>query len=97
MLFTLTMVLRSITTLFTTCGPPQPPHHGTPMKPGCPHHGMSGSPHPSAHQPSAGPTLTPIERPGTPNQATSAGAETGATTTGPGAQAQKPPTKTQRP
>src|SRR5215470_9225708 len=42
MLVTLMFVVRLTTTLLTTRGPPQPPHHATPTKPGCPHHGITG-------------------------------------------------------
>src|SRR5882672_5025243 len=37
MLVTLTVVVRAITTLLTTRGPPQPPHQATPTKSGPPH------------------------------------------------------------
>src|SRR5881296_2905830 len=47
MLVTLTVVVRLTTTLFTTRGPPQPPHQATPTNPGRPHQGMTGSPQPS--------------------------------------------------
>src|SRR3972149_808345 len=98
MFCTFTTVVFLMTTLFTMRGPPQPPHHGTRTKPTGPHQGTSGSPQPSATQPTIGPpipmltlTLAP------PKKATRAGAYTGLTITGPGAQAQKPSTKTQRP
>jgi hypothetical protein len=72
--FALMIVLLLITTLFTTRGPPQPHQQGEPMNPTGPHHGMSGSPQPSATQLTAGtPKPTPIENPGTPKNATSAG------------------------
>ena len=77
-----------MTTLFTMCGPPQPPHQHVPTKPTGPHHGTMGSPKPSATQPTNGkgaPTLTLTCG---PTNATRAGAYTGATTTGPGAQPQ---------
>src|ERR1700687_2367464 len=87
MLFTLTIVVRFTSTLFTTRGPPHPPHHGTPTNPAPPHHGIHGSPQPSATQLTNGtPMLT--WNPGPPKNATSAGAYTGSTTTGPGAHAQ---------
>src|SRR5581483_10257000 len=77
--FTFTTVVRLITTLFTTRGPPQPAHTGRPMNPGRPHHGMTGSPQPSATQLTNGvPTLTRI--PGALKKATSAGAYTGRAT-----------------
>src|SRR5260370_21530659 len=96
MLVTLTTVVRLTTTLLTTRGPPQPSHDGRPTNPGRPHHGTSGSPQPSATQLTTGaPTLTRI--PGAPKNTTSAAAYTDRTTTGPRAQAQNPPTTTQRP
>src|SRR5262249_60959913 len=81
MLVTLTVVVRLTTTLFTTCGPPQPPHQATPTNPGRPHQGITGSPQPSGAQ-CTGRTATAT---GPPRNTTSAGAETGRTTTGPGA------------
>ena len=95
MLRTFTYVFRWITTLFTTRGPPHPPHHAVPTKPTGPHHGTHGSPHPSATQLTNG-TPTDTDTLG-PKNATSAGEYAGATTTGPGAQPQYPPTETQRP
>src|SRR3989442_857793 len=89
MLFTLTTVVRWMTTLFTTRGPPQPPHHGLPMKPARPHQGTTGSPQPSATQLTTG-ALTVPRIPGAPKNPTRAGAYAGRTTTGPGAHAQKP-------
>jgi hypothetical protein len=72
MLRTFTTVVRLTTTLFTTRGPPHPPHHGRPTKRGDPHHGTSGSPHPSVTQLTNGlPTVT--RTPGAPKNATSAG------------------------
>jgi hypothetical protein len=50
MLVTFTVVVRRITTLFTTRGPPQPPHHATPTKRGRPHQRITGSPQPSGAQ-----------------------------------------------
>src|SRR6266849_6871232 len=95
-LVTLTTVVRLMTTLLTTRGPPQPPHQARPTKPGRPHHGTHGSPQPSATQLTKGaPMLTRM--PGAPKKATSAGAYTGRTTTGPGAQAQTRSRCTQRP
>src|SRR5262249_56805152 len=83
--FTFTKTFLLITTLFTMCGPPQPPHQHVPTKPTGPHHGITGSPKPSATQPTNGntPTLTLTDG---PTNATSAGEYAGATTTGPGAQ-----------
>jgi len=94
---TSTMAPRPITTLLTTCGPPQPPHHGTPTKRDAPHHRMTGSPHPSATQPTTGCPVAMATPDPPPKNATSAGAYAGRTTTGPGAQPQKPSTNTQRP
>lgn len=89
--------MRLITTLLTIRGPAQPAHRGVPMNPTGPHHGMSGSPQPSATQPTVGPTTPMLTATRGPKKATSAGAYIGLTTTGPGAHAQKPLTKTQRP
>src|SRR5947208_15612056 len=87
-----------MTTLLTMRGPPQPPHQHVPAKPTGPHHGMTGSPKPSATQLTNGkPTPTDTPTPGAPKNETSAGAYTGAITTGPGAQPQKPSPYTQRP
>jgi len=75
MLRTFTMVVLLTTTLFTMCGPPQPPQKGVPTKPPPPHQGMTGSPKPSAHQLTNGrPTPTETPMPGAPKNATSAGA-----------------------
>src|SRR5881409_1460431 len=82
MLVTLTVVVRLTTTLFTTRGPPQPPHQATPTNPGRPHQGMTGSPQPSGAQCTGRAATTT----GPPRKPTSAGAYTGRTTTGPGAQ-----------
>jgi hypothetical protein len=92
-----TTVVRLITTWLTIRGPPQPAHRGTPMNPTGPHHGMTGSPHPSATQPTAGPATPMLMPTRGPRKATSAGAYTGLTTSGPGAHAQNPLTWTQRP
>src|SRR6185503_2658783 len=98
MFCTFTTVVLLMTTLFTTRGPPQPPHVGTWAKPDRPHQGTSGSPQPSATQPKTGPPmLMPTRRLGPPKNATRAGAYTGLASTGPGAQPQKPFTETQRP
>src|SRR6266705_1944860 len=87
-----------MTTLLTMRGPPQPPHQHVPAKPTGPHHGMTGSPKPSATQLTIGkPTPTDTPTPGAPKNETSAGAYTGATTTGPGAQPQKLSAYIQRP
>src|SRR5436309_6802644 len=95
MLFTLTTVVRLMTTLFTTRGPPQPPHHGLPMKLARPHQGTTGSPQPSATQLTTGaPTAARLPR--APKNATRAGAYAGRTTTAPAPHAQKPATQTQR-
>jgi len=96
MFVTLTVVVRLITTLFTTRGPPQPAHRGVPTKPAGPHQGTTGSPQLNATQLTTGPPMLTLI-PGAPKNATRAGAYTGWTTIGPGAHAQKPPTKTQRP
>src|SRR3989442_876096 len=96
--FALMIVVRWMITLLTTRGPPHPPHQGTPMNAGAPHHGRQGSPQPSATQLTTGaPKPTDTDTPPPPKKATSAGAYTGATTTGPGAHPQTPPTNTQRP
>src|ERR671931_717124 len=95
MFCTFTTVVRLTTTLLTTRGPPQPAHHG-PTKRDEPHHGTTGSPQPSATQLTNGvPTVR--RTPGAPKNATRAGAYTGRTTSGPGAQAQYPSMNTQRP
>src|SRR6266508_5366993 len=96
MLSTFTAVVLVTTVLFITRGPPQPRHDGSRMKPGRPHQGTTGSPHPSATQPTRGP-LTLTLTPGPPKKATRAGAYAALATTSPGAQAQYPSTKTQRP
>src|SRR2546428_12890343 len=94
MLVTLTVVVRLTTTLFTTRGPPQPPHQATPTKPGRPHHGMTGSPPPRGAQwRGRAATATPA---GPPRNTTRAGAYTGRPTTGPGAPPQSPMQYTQR-
>lgn len=87
----LTTVVFSTTTLLTIRGPPQPPHQGLPANSRRPHQGTHGSPHPSATQPTPGlvtPKWTPKRGPW--KKATSAGAYSGLTTLGPGAQPQKP-------
>src|SRR5207302_11235964 len=96
MLLTLTTVVRLMTTLLTTRGPPQPAHRGLPTKPAGPHHGTTGSPQPSATQLTTGaPALTAT--PGAPKNATRAGEHTGRVTTAPGAHAHNPSTTSQRP
>src|SRR5260370_21030806 len=82
MFCTFTTVVRLTTTLLTTRGPPQPPHQARPTKPGRPHHGTHGSPQPSATQLTNGAPMA-TRTPGAPKKATSAGAYTGRTMTGP--------------
>lgn len=93
---TLTIVVLVTYTLLTTRGPPQPCQHGTPTNPGGPHHGTSGSPQPSATQLTSG-TPTPTRKPDPPKNATSPGAYTGLTRSGPGAHPQPLLRDTQRP
>ena len=87
MFVTFTTVVLLTTTLFTTRGPPQPAQCGWPTKPGRPHHGTTGSPQPSATQLTNGVPIDTVT-PGAEKNATSAGAYTGRTTSGPGAQPQ---------
>src|SRR6516162_2820220 len=90
----LLIVVWLITVLFTMRGPPQPPQKGwpitTPPKP--PHQGTIGSPQPSGTQPTGSATAetpmpTEIPPPPKPRKPTTAGANTGCGTIGPGAQA----------
>src|SRR6516225_1535011 len=100
MVVTFTILVLLMTTLFTMCGPYQPPQKGLPMKPTGPHHGSTGSPNPSATHPRAGtgmPMPTFTDTPTGPTKPTSAGAYTAGATTGPGAQPQVPSRSTQRP
>lgn len=45
-----TLILVMLTTLLTTCGPPQPPHQGLPANSRGPHQGTTGSPQPKDTQ-----------------------------------------------